>query len=279
MELYQSSIEKDAPLQNDMVPPRSCVGIKKEYLYIIEEAMSKPDSYHELNKIFDRMMAFKIEMDTHQQAELKNSFNKAIDTLIPNCTRKILSDCIEKKGFFEVLQEFINGNHRDGTNKRYDPSGELEFCRSLNFTNEQKLKALQYGEYITGEAQKIKLSLVDLLKVKREIYKKTQNLNKMMYSMQRLVTPEQMAKIFIFESSRMKREEISVRAVFHLNYEEYDNPEDDLSYYREILGNNLAFDHDHPMRTNALNFENFQGKREARTGSRHKKEERKSLEI
>jgi len=269
MKEYQSKEETKDPLQHQN-KPATCSEMKVEFLAMIKETLAKPNSYSELGKIFEKMLTYKVEEEIKERAELNESFNKAIDTIIPACTKHVLADCMEKKGFFEIIQRFKHVNLKDD---------KEEMVRSLNFTTEQKLKAIQYGKMVSEEAQRIKLSLVDLLQVKRDIYQKILNLNKVMYDIKTLVTPEQMARIFLLKSNMMTREEQSLTTIFHLNYKDYEVP-DDCSYYKEIISNHYpSIEHKKNMSPNVPRLKHFELKRGLRTSSRQVKEEQKSLEM
>jgi len=128
--------------------PISSIEMHRGFLALLKETMRKPDSSNEVNKVFENMLAYKIEAEMNERVELKHSLNKAIDSIIPGSTKKILADCLETKGFFEMVHQFRNATQKEDLE---------EYIRSLNFTDEQKLKSIQYGEFVTEEAQRLKL--------------------------------------------------------------------------------------------------------------------------
>jgi len=119
---------------------------------------------------------------------------------------------------------------------------------------------------------------MNLLHVKRDIYKKIRRINKVQYDIKRLVTPEQMTRMFLLKSSMKNRQEQSVTTIFHLNMDDYEE-NDDFSYYGEIIRNHLPIDHEKFIRSNMANTKPFQIKREERSNSWQSKEEEKSLEM
>jgi len=158
----------------------------------LQETISKRSSPQEVQSVIQAFNAKINEIDIKKKIELRDVFKNVVDKMLPTCTQKILSDCLERKSFFQL--DIISSHTNDGQKQN-------ELIRALNLSKEQKMQITELSASLRIEASKLKDSIESLIRVKKNIFQNVKNLEIGTKKLHSIATPEQTARMMLFQTS------------------------------------------------------------------------------
>jgi len=186
----------------------------------LQEVLNKNSPAEEIKTTIGKYKDKYTELIEKKRGHLKYTFAKVIDIIVPEFSKDILRDVIEKKGMFQLenVMKIMNKQSEEVKSGRVPSKGSAfhiheknpkvqewnELNSLLRFTEIQKQGIMDVGVRIKKEALNLKELIVGLLKQKEKFYQVLHSFNESIMIQKTLLTLEQQAKYCIWRAKKME---------------------------------------------------------------------------
>jgi len=192
------------------------LSIRTNLIKSLQQVINQRNEQDKTRLLMEDFKTKMTELFEQRRLELREHFNKIVEIALPEFTKTVLWACFEKKGLFSV-QTSEKERRDDRPLLQKAVQSDIQELRSLiDLTNEQLLSIQGQTAKVRFESSRVKEALTDLLRVRNELFERTQALHFEIFVYRNIISYEQSAKYMLWLDRKNNLKDPTTASLFRL---------------------------------------------------------------